>query len=114
MISTLTIFNAAYSGLDAYFPAGSEFQVDSPVVLIVGPNGSGKTGLMRMIASSLEYHRYFEEQAISHRWIETLGICPSMEKAISEISQAREVSPGWFAVPYDLEKLTDFLAYRDS
>lgn len=68
MIEKVTVINAQYSGLEKYFPAQTEFDVNSPIVLLVGPNGSGKTAFVRLLATSLNHGRYFTEKGISLDW----------------------------------------------
>src|SRR3989338_8674571 len=70
MIQKITAINTAYSGLEAILPQGHELDTDSGLVLIVGPNGSGKTALLRLISTSLDFERFFREFGFSRFWQE--------------------------------------------
>lgn len=63
MINKLKVIDANYSGLNQYFPNGHELELDSNIVLLVGPNGSGKTAFLRMLATSINHERYFKSNA---------------------------------------------------
>ena len=43
MIKKVKVLATEESTLDALLPKGHEIETDSPHVLVVGPNGSGKT-----------------------------------------------------------------------
>ncbi len=60
MITSIKILDGGYSGLEQKFPTDLEFDTNSGIVLIVGPNGSGKTAFMRMLATSIRANQYFE------------------------------------------------------
>jgi len=67
MIRKIRVLDANYSGLEERFPAGLELDTDSNIVIMVGPNGSGKTALMRMLATSLTHRAFFEKHGFSER-----------------------------------------------
>ncbi|MDP3698630.1 MAG: AAA family ATPase [Nanoarchaeota archaeon] len=60
MIKKITVLDAHYSGLEQYFPQGLELNTEANVILLVGPNGSGKTAFMKMLATSIDFERYPE------------------------------------------------------
>ncbi|OGE19652.1 hypothetical protein A3J19_02005 [Candidatus Daviesbacteria bacterium RIFCSPLOWO2_02_FULL_41_8] len=69
MLEQATVVNTDQLGaLKPCFPQGHEITTDSSVVMVVGPNGSGKTGLLRMMYSSLGFREYFKEHGISQLW----------------------------------------------
>ena len=70
MIQKITAINTEYSGLEALFPVGHELDTDSGLVLLVGPNGSGKTAFLRLLSTSLDFERYFREFGFSQLWEE--------------------------------------------
>lgn len=96
MIRKLKFLDTRFSGLDAYFPIGSELNVDSNVVLIIGPNGSGKTCLVRMLATSLEYNRFFSKEGISKSWKDPISHHGCIEEFAKAAVEAKEVQPGWY------------------
>lgn len=67
MIRKLEVIDARYCGLEAKLPAGLELDTGSSILLLVGPNGVGKTALMRMIASSIKGKLFFDEHGFSRR-----------------------------------------------
>ena len=73
MIRKITAINTGYSGLEAVLPQGHELNTNSGLVLVVGPNFSGKTALLRFLDTSLQFDRYFRENGIS-RWYEEAGL----------------------------------------
>ena len=70
MIQKITAVNTEYSGLEAILPLGHEMDTDSGLVLLVGPNGSGKTAFLRLLSTSLDFERYFREFGFSKFWEE--------------------------------------------
>ena len=70
MIQKITAVNTQYSGLEAILPLGHELDTDSGLVLLVGPNGSGKTAFLRLLSTSLDFERYFREFGFSQFWEE--------------------------------------------
>jgi len=47
--------------LENKFPENLELETNSGIVLVVGPNNSGKTALLRMITTSLDFRRYLKK-----------------------------------------------------
>ncbi len=53
MIKKVKVLATEESTLDALLPKGHEIETDSPHVLVVGPNGSGKTAFHGILKRGL-------------------------------------------------------------
>jgi energy-coupling factor transporter ATP-binding protein EcfA2 len=63
---------------------------DHSVIVMAGPNGSGKTGILRLVATSLENRRYFDEHGVSRVWED-----PELKQLVKDAAAAPAHSPGW-------------------
>jgi len=66
MIRKIRIIDSNYSGLEKKFPEELELDLDL-ITLLVGPNGSGKTALMRMLATSIWNGKFFRKRGYSKK-----------------------------------------------
>lgn len=109
MIEKIRFLDTEYSGLDKMFPIGGKLDVNSNIVLLVGPNGSGKTGLVRMLASSIRYDRFFGENGISRSYDTNISEFGSaLSSYVEEIGKAKKVEDGWYYF-YDCDKIASDL-----
>jgi len=97
MIDSVTVLDDDYSKLRNQLPRGLELTTNSDVVLLLGPNGVGKTAFLRMLATSLEFHRHFEENGTSCYWEYSAdGIEQSVGRVVGDLKKTIEIEPGWF------------------
>ncbi len=61
LIEKIKVIQNPSGPLQSVLPDGLEIAVDNPLVVLVGRNGSGKTGFLRLLKTSLECNLYFEE-----------------------------------------------------
>jgi energy-coupling factor transporter ATP-binding protein EcfA2 len=66
MIQYLTILDAVEDDLQEKMPAGTRLETDSSIVLLVGPNGSGKTATTRLLYNSLQNEAGYRNTGMSH------------------------------------------------
>lgn len=67
---------------------------DAPIVVVVGPNNSGKTAVLRLLATSLEFFRYYRTNGISKFWEVDSGRIP--KNVIARLREVQEMPEGWF------------------
>ena len=68
-LQTATVLLPPPDGLDLKFPAGTRLSLDNPLTVIIGPNGTGKTGFLRLVSNALEFERHFRKTGTS-KWID--------------------------------------------
>ena len=97
MIQSLQIVDANYAHLSKKFPVGLKLALDNNINLIVGPNNVGKTALIRMIATSLEFDKYFKTNGISCMWDYSIdGTTKSVRTIVEDLKNPKEIEPGWY------------------
>lgn len=84
MIQQLTIIDTFSEKLQDPLPRGHVIDTNHQLVLLVGENGTGKTGLLRYLNSSIDAHNYWR---IYHRgkiWsFFNQNIAPNAEEELS-------------------------------
>lgn len=60
MISRVKVLATGEPTLDTLLQKGHEVEIDSPHVLVVGPNGSGKTAFLRLLYTSLMNKQFYD------------------------------------------------------
>lgn len=70
IVKSAEIINTLHQSKELHkaFPKGHKVSTDSGLVLIVGPNGSGKTGFLRMVYTANDFKRYFDRNGVSKWW----------------------------------------------
>lgn len=59
MISTIQVLHPGTASLEEKLPKGHVIDVANSLVLLVGENGTGKSGFLRLLKTSLEYAQWF-------------------------------------------------------
>jgi len=106
MISQLEIVNARYSGLEQRFPQSLRLDLNPEINLLVGPNYSGKTALLRMLATSIGFEQYYLKNGISryHNYF-AVNDLEDTSKIHEDLTKAREGNSymkDWFVAPYGI------------
>lgn len=105
MIQKITAIDAQYSRLEARLPVGHELDTNSGLVLVVGPTYSGKTALLRLLETSLQYERHFRENGVSRTW----NILSKSGKYLETFQHPKKVEDGWYFTFEGIENYLDIL-----
>ncbi|GEM_PF-4314605 len=89
VLKAIKVIDADYGPLKGRFGQGLLLDINSSIVVAVGPNSGGKTALLRLLATSLEFSRHYQMYRISQFW-------DGIKAHIKMLREAQEAPKGWF------------------